>query len=289
VFEITTDSHANGWDKAEFEVDYYDKNGKEQRESWDITDEMSEGEKITLQLNKAFARPYKIHFYMEFGGGFTVRNQSGKIRYLFQNNTVMEEEYSAWSLPFSSYEEWTTYNLPEVPIISLIDDATGIEREMESLASAFSQGEGDRKQTIRLLTDVELTAPIDDSSDNITLDLNGFAIKRKNVGENSTLDGRMFYIEKKGKLNIIDSKSDRKNSTKYKGGVLIDGLSENDGGGIYVEYGGTLSMTGCTISNCDTKDNGGAIYCEGDLALDGTKINYCDAEDNGGAIALAVA
>ncbi len=289
VFEITTDSHANGWNRAEFWILYYDKNGKSHTKILDIKDDMSKGDKISIDLNESFARPFQLEFYMDFGGGMTVRNQSGKVRYIFQNNVVMEEEYSAWSSPFNSSATWRIFVLPEVPIMSLIDEDTGFEREMESLASAFKEADKDSKQTIRLMSDVELTAPIEVKTDNITLDLNGYAIKGENAGRKSTFDGRLFYVNRGAGLNIIDSKSDRKNSTKIKGGVLINGLSDNDGGGIYVDTGGSLSINGCTISNCDTDENGGAIYCKGDLRLDGTKINYCDAEENGGGIFLTEA
>lgn len=288
VFKITTDSHANGWDQATFEVDYYDKDGKSQRKEWDITEEMSEGEEIQLDLSESFARPYKMHLYMEFGGGMTIRNQSGKIEYIFQNNTIGEWEYSAWSYPFSSYEDWTSYELPAITPMMVIDEQSGFEREMESLNSAFEETAGDTKHTIRLLSDAELSAPIDVTSDNITLDLNGYAITKKHTN-GSSFDGRMFNIGSKGKLNIIDSKSDRDNRTNYDGGILTEGKEEGDGGGFYIERGGSLSIKGCTIENCDASENGGAIYCRGDLTLDGTKIIHCDAEDDGGGIVLTEA
>ena len=289
VFKITTDSHANGWDEAKFEVDYYDKDGNKQRKEWDITDEMSEGEEILLDLNEQYAKPYKIHFYMEFGGGMTIRKQSGKIEYIFQTNTLAEWDYSAWSYPFSSYDSWTSYDLPAVTPMMLIDEEADFDREMESLSSAFEEADWGRKYTIKLLSDAELTAPIDVSSDNITLDLNGYAITKKNTGGSSTIDGMMFYIGDKGKLTIIDSKSDRDNGTEYDGGILTKGNMDGDGGCFYIERGGSLSIKGCSIENCDANENGGAIYCRGELSLDGTDIIHCDAKENGGAVVLTEA
>ncbi len=292
VFTITTDSHAGGWEKAKFKVDYIDKNNKEQTKEWDITSEMEKGDKITIDLFESYSKPTKMYLYMRFGGGFTIRNQSGNITYSFQRNTLREVSYSAWSSPFSAYDKEEGYDLPKITPVELTL-GNGSSREIESMATAIGEAQEDSKATVKLMSNAEImdkSIEVPTSCD-LTIDLNGYAITRKYPAKDYS-KGSLFHIGEGAALTVTDSSKDRDNGAeyngkKYKGGTLYGGNSESGGGCFYIEEGGKLTMTGGTIADCKAdSQNGGAIFCEGKLSLSGASIIRCSAGYFGGAIAV---
>ena len=292
VFTITTDSHAGGWEKATFKVEYVDSQNRDQAKQWDITAEMKKGDKITLDLFESFSKPKKMSLYLHFGGGFTIRKQSGKITYAFQKKTLREVEYTAWSAPFSSYDKEVSYQLPAITPVELTL-SNGWSKEMESLATAIGEAGEEKKATVKLMSNAEImdnTIEVPLACD-LTIDLNGYAITRK-YSSKDYAKGELFHIGRGATLTIIDSAAKRNNGisyngNKYQGGTLYGCKSDSGGCCFYIEAGGTLSMTGGVIADCASdSNNGGAILCAGKMTLNGVRFVRCTSGYYGGAIAI---
>ncbi|WP_294781707.1 hypothetical protein [uncultured Gemmiger sp.] len=161
---------------------------------------------------------------------------------------------------------------------------------------------------------VKLTANIDISSSltvnrTVTLDLNGHVLKYESVNKGSVIvvkDGGQLTIEDSntsnlshkfmpnGKLWVLD---DASGTEAVTGGVITGGtgypypLSSgpvNCGGGVYIEPGGQLTMTGGNIIGCSAEYGGGVcIYPkqdskQGQFSMSGGSIIGCSAESGGG-------
>lgn len=164
---------------------------------------------------------------------------------------------------------------------------------------------------------VKLTANIDISSSltvnrTVTLDLNGHVLKYESVNKGSVIvvkDGGQLTIEDSntsnlshkfmpnGKLWVLD---DASGTEAVTGGVITGGtgypypLSSgpvNCGGGVYIEPGGQLTMTGGNIIGCSAEFGGGVcIYPrqdskQGQFSMSGGSIIGCFAEYGGGVYA----
>lgn len=98
---------------------------------------------------------------------------------------------------------------------------------------------------------------------NITLDLNGHTINR-NLNSSLT-NGGVIHVLGEGTLNIIDSDPSATNySSTIKGGVLTGGYNESGAGGITIDYGGKVNMTGGSIAACISDKEGGAVAMYGE-------------------------
>ena len=112
----------------------------------------------------------------------------------------------------------------------------------------------------------------------VTLDLNGHTLKRQMTAADD--GGQVIYIADGGKLTITDSGT---------GGKITGGWARQ-GGGIYVEAGGELTISGGTITgnHADTKDGGygfgGAVENHGTLTITGGVITGNTAGQFGGGI-----
>lgn len=142
----------------------------------------------------------------------------------------------------------------------------------------------------------------------VTLDLNGCVLKM-------TGGGSVIKVESGGNLTIADSNTstphnfnpDYKDSAWYidmwklddsgsetvSGGVITGGSSDyahNDGGGVLVNAGGTLTMTGGSIVGCSAIGLGGGVRLAYDSAIGknstftmtGGSIIGCAAKNGGG-------
>ena len=142
----------------------------------------------------------------------------------------------------------------------------------------------------------------------VTLDLNGNVLKM-------TGRGSVIKVESGGNLTIADSNTstphnfnpDYKDSVWYidmwklddngseivSGGVITGGggdFAHSDGGGVLVNAGGTLTMTGGSIVGCSAVDLGGGVHLAYDSAigksstftLTGGSIIGCAAKNGGG-------
>ena len=144
--------------------------------------------------------------------------------------------------------------------------------------------------TLRLLADCVADATISVSEEK-TLDLNGFRLS-------FTGAGRTVTVQTEGDLTITDTAS-RAEGVLSGGGVRVRGmltlsagnLSENaaeDGGGVYVDEGGSFVMQGGSVSENTATGNGGGVYVHagGSFTMQGGNISSNTAAGNGGGVYL---
>ena len=126
----------------------------------------------------------------------------------------------------------------------------------------------------------------------LTLDLNGFVLK---LTDTSIDEGRIT-VEGGGNLTIIDSNpyaehkftpnanglwvlGEENGTTPVNGGVITGG-SEGNGGGVKIETGGSLTMTGGNIVGCRVNGQGGGVYVSSgsSFTMNGGSIAGCVAD-----------
>lgn len=148
---------------------------------------------------------------------------------------------------------------------------------------------------IQLWSDLDLPGGMKVDYD-LTLDLNGFVLK---LTDTSIDEGRIT-VEGGGNLTIIDSNPyaehkftpnanglwvlGEENGTKPVNGGVITGGSEGNGGGVKIETGGSLTMTGGNIVGCRANNQGGGVYVYGGgtFTMNGGTIAGCVADFSGG-------
>ena len=154
----------------------------------------------------------------------------------------------------------------------------------------------------------------------VVIDLNGHYIKRNREDYDTQRNGGVILVKEGATLTIRDSSPKFKGYDGIKGGVITGGGSSNGGGGITVEEKGHLIMEGGTIYDCVSDEDGGGVYVDtgsketsftmtggriyncktiesadecyggaiyfgdGKLDLRNGKIDSCYSEDDGGAI-----
>lgn len=142
----------------------------------------------------------------------------------------------------------------------------------------------------------------------VTLDLNGNVLKMTGRGsvikvesggnltiaDSNTSTSHNFYPDYKDSAWHIDMwKLDDSGSETVSGGVITGGSSDyahNDGGGVLVNAGGTLTMTGGSIVGCSAIGLGGGVRLAYDSAIGknstftmtGGSIIGCAAKNGGG-------
>ena len=130
------------------------------------------------------------------------------------------------------------------------------------------------------------------ANQHITVDLNGYCLRRDLDGEQES-DGGLFVLNSKSVLTIKDSRPKSPGYDGVRGGVLADGASTDTGGCFQIKPGGKVKMEGGTVYNCTTDMDGGCAYVEnGTFEMTGGRIYGCktiDSADNchGGAIYVA--
>ena len=195
--------------------------------------------------------------------------------------------------------------------------------------AAFAEGETEKVQEVTNQTDlfnavadtsvttVKLTANIDISSSltvnrAVTLDLNGYVLKYE-----SENNGSVIVVEGGGQLTIEDSNTsnlshrfnpngklwvldDASGTEAVTGGVITGGMGTDIstsggttwycGGGVYIEPGGQLTMTGGNIIGCSAECGGGVCIDselngkQGQFSMTGGSIAGCVASDIGGGV-----
>jgi len=298
--QVTTESQASGWNSARLELHYKDRSGNNSSDSWDIKNEISNGNTVSKEVTRYDTDkvPYMIRLYLDFGGGFTVRSHSGRVKFSVEGEEIMNEAYSARSYPFSSSNEtmdFAIYGLVPAEVIA----ADGSSKSYATVKQAWSEAKDMEGSTVKLSNNASITGTLE-VTNNMTIDLNGCLIANTEVSP-------LFSVKSGGKLNIIDSDPKRDTGEDYivttgmrsekdtddrsyhlTGGGIFHGGSEKSGGAVIVEKGGTLNVEGCTFTDIHSSENGGAIYCEGKLSLKGTNFIFCTAlEGNGGAICIS--
>ena len=145
--------------------------------------------------------------------------------------------------------------------------------------------------SIKLLNDIDYPSVMDVGF-NLTLDLNGHVL---NLTNTSGGDSRIT-VEGGGNLTIIDSNPyaehkftpnadglwvlDEQSGTKSVSGGVITGGSEGNGGGVKIETGGSLTMTGGNIVGCRVNGQGGGVYVSSgsSFTMNGGSIAGCAAD-----------
>ena len=121
--EVTSESKASGWNSARLELHYKDRSGNETSDTWDIKNDISNGNNVskTVKMYETDRIPYMIRLYLDFGGGFTIRTHSGRVKLSVEGEEITNEAYSATSYPFSSSDktmDFGIYGLVPAEVIS---------------------------------------------------------------------------------------------------------------------------------------------------------------------------
>lgn len=187
-----------------------------------------------------------------------------------------------------------------LPVANGVKEVATAEELAAALANSSISG-------ITLKGDVEISSTLTVNR-TVTLDLNGNVLKM-------TGRGSVIKVESGGNLTIADSntstphnfnpyykdsawhidmwKLDDSGSETVSGGVITGGSSDyahNDGGGVLVNAGGTLTMTGGSIVGCSAIGLGGGVRLAYDSAIGknstftmtGGSIIGCAAKNGGG-------
>ncbi len=144
----------------------------------------------------------------------------------------------------------------------------------------------DAGKSVKLMADISITSTLKISS-SLTLDLNGHVLKM-------TGSGSVLRVSGRATLTITDSRPQNPHTGSYAGlpaGGVITGGKADKGGGILLDGGCTLKLTGGCITDCHATDTGGGgVVLNGDTAIlymSGTaRIENCTAGETWGANAI---
>ena len=181
-----------------------------------------------------------------------------------------------------------------------VAEVTTAEELTSALADSSISG-------ITLKKDIDISSTLTVNR-TVTLDLNGNVLKMTGRGsvikvesggnltiaDSNTSTPHNFYPDYKDSAWHIDMwKLDDSGSETVSGGVITGGSSDyahNDGGGVLVNAGGTLTMTGGSIVGCSAGGLGGGVRLAYDSAIGknstftmtGGSIIGCAAKNGGG-------
>ena len=297
--EITSESKASGWNSASLKLGCRSDGGKADKLTWDIKSDMEKGETFSKTFEMGDDVPFRLRMYLDFGGGFTVRSHKGRIKFYADGEEIMNEEYKAQSYPFNSSDETIDFGIYGVSP-TIVIGANGSQDVYTTVKKAWNAAMKQDGCTVMLWEGNSTVAGTLEATRNVTLDFNGYLLANSEPGP-------LFRVKPGGNLKLIDSDPDcdtgetficnlgatgdedaDKRSYRLKGGGIYHGGSQESGGAVKIEKGGSLTVSGCTVTDCHSGEgNGGAIFCEGSLKLNGTKFISCTAlEGFGGAIAF---
>ena len=163
----------------------------------------------------------------------------------------------------------------------LLTTADAAELTLQGMIDKANAGD-----TITLNSNTEIAATLQITK-NLTLDLNGYVLKMGGTG-------RVIHITSSAEVEIKDGESNRAHTGEYAalpaGGVITGGKAES-GGGILLDGGCTLKLTGGCITDCRATDTGGGgVDLRGSTAIlyiSGTaRIENCTAGEVWGANAI---
>ena len=158
-------------------------------------------------------------------------------------------------------------------------------RTADELQSNITAG-----NSVKLMADINITSTLEIAR-SLTLDLNGYVLKMGGTG-------RVIHIIKYHgydvKVEIKDGEPGKEHTGEYAalpaGGVITGGKADK-GGGILLDGGCTLKLTGGCITDCHAIGTvGGGVVLNGDTAIlymSGTaRIENCTAGETWGANAI---
>lgn len=299
--ELECTDDAGGWNNNTIPVYLIDSDGK--RHQWDVSKDSldSEGKRVSHTFEIGSAGPVAVYAYPDFGGGFTVRDMSLRVRmWLSDSGSAIESsEVTIRSWPFVSSLSGGDYM--HIAFGNVGSSRVGTRKEDGSLevkkicskcSEAFETAKSIGDGAVIVIDSVWITENVLElTSGKVTIDLNGYPIIRSIKDYEN--DGGVFEVSGSGILSFTDSNPSRANGSGFTGGSIQGGRSSNTGGLIQVEDGGTLQMTGGTLYNGGTTDKGGAIQCDdATVTLNKTLVKMCSADkatfidNDGGAIVI---
>ena len=198
-------------------------------------------------------------------------------------------------VPLAAFAEGETENVQEVT-------------NQTTLVAAMADG---TVTTVKLVSDIDIDATLTVNR-TVTLNLNGKVLQM-------TGNGSVITIKDGGNLTLTDSNttaehkftpngdglwvSDENGSKTVSGGVITGGTGTDIstyggttwycGGGVYIEPGGQLTMTGGNIIGCSAESGGGVCIDselngkQGQFSMTGGSIAGCVASDIGGGVCVS--
>ena len=195
-------------------------------------------------------------------------------------------------VPLAAFAEGETENVQEVT-------------DQTTLVAAMAK---DSVTTVKLVSDIDIDATLTVTR-TVTLDLNDHVLRM-------TGSGSVITVKDGGNLTLTDSNttaehkftpngdglwvSDENGSKTVSGGVITGGTGTDIstyggttwycGGGVYIEPGGQLTMTGGNIIGCSAESGGGVCIDselngkQGQFSMTGGSIAGCVASDIGGGV-----
>ena len=171
------------------------------------------------------------------------------------------------------------------PLVCTADAAEPSVPVKVSTAADLQNSIADGK-SVKLTDNITITSTLKISS-SLTLDLNGHVLKM-------TGSGSVLRVSGRATLTITDSRPQNPHTGSYAGlpaGGVITGGKADKGGGILLDGGCTLKLTGGCITDCHATDTGGGgVVLNGDTAIlymSGTaRIENCTAGETWGANAI---
>lgn len=174
------------------------------------------------------------------------------------------------------------------------------EAEVSTAADLTSALGDSTKDTVKLTADIIIDTTLTVKRA-VTLDLNGFVLRM-------TGEGSVIKVEQGGELTIADSDTNKAHKfaqntdglwvlvddgiKTVNGGIITGGKAQN-GGGVYVAFGGKLNMTGGSIVGCQARYGGGVYLDNNDqtggfseFTMTDSRIIGCTASDHGGGVAV---
>ena len=163
----------------------------------------------------------------------------------------------------------------------LVCTAGATELNLQGMIDRANAGD-----TIKLSSNTEVHATLQITK-NLTLDLNGCTLRMTGTGS-------VLKVHNGATLTITDSRPQNPHTGSYAGlpaGGVITGGKADKGGGILLDGGCTLKLTGGCITDCHAIGTvGGGVVLNGDTAIlymSGTaRIENCTAGETWGANAI---
>lgn len=203
-----------------------------------------------------------------------------------------------------------------VPLAAFAEGETENVQEVTNQTDLFNAVADTSVTTVKLAANIDVSSSLTVTRPDVTLDLNGFVLKYQNDSQR----GSVIVVENGGQLTIEDSNTskpshrfnpngklwvldDASGTEAVTGGVITGGTGTDIstyggttwycGGGVYIEPGGQLTMTGGNIIGCSAESGGGVCIDselngkQGQFSMTGGSIAGCVASDIGGGVCVS--
>ena len=200
-----------------------------------------------------------------------------------------------------------------VPLAAFAEGETEKVQEVTNQTDLFNAVADNAVTTVKLAANIDVSSSLTVTRPDVTLDLNGFVLKYQNDSQR----GSVIVVKGGGQLTIEDSNTskpshkfmpngklwvldDASGTEAVTGGVITGGMGTDIstsggttwycGGGVYIEPGGQLTMTGGNIIGCSAESGGGVCIDselngkQGQFSMTGGSIAGCVASDIGGGV-----